>query len=111
MFIDCIDYFGLVEFDLEKVAFTHRSTIGSLSRLDSLLVSTSWVEKFGTHIESVEGFLLSDHRMIVLQGTYRFNGHLPFRFELFRFEKPALLQLMGQWWNESVATGNPGFDM
>lgn len=49
MFVDFIDCFGLVVFYLDRASFTHRSTRGSLSRLDRFMVNTAWVDMLGTH--------------------------------------------------------------
>lgn len=99
-FNDFIDIFAMLDFELYKAHFTHRSTRGTFSRLDRFLFNGAWSDMYGVHMEVGEGYDSSDHRMVILQSQQVFSGSRPFRFELFWLEKEGILTPMKQLWEE-----------
>lgn len=105
-FTGFIESYGLREFELQNVSYTHKSTRGPWSRLDRFLVSPEWSEIFGGCHESAGSLGGSDHKIVMLEGEAQVGGPRPFRFKRYWLQHGDTVKMMEGWWCEYTVTSN-----
>lgn len=82
-----------------------------MSKLDRVLVSTSWVDLFPNWLQFALPLLPSDHCPISLVTILEDWGPPPFQLELMWPKEKSFLVSNLEWWNEISASGWMGFQL
>jgi hypothetical protein len=110
-FSDFIESQNMVDLPLMGGSYTwcNGVAIPSMSRIDRILVSADWEEKYPDVVQKLMPKPISDYNPIMLEAGGMARGKTSFKFENMRLKAPDFVDKVRAWWSSYSFSGTPSF--